>query len=133
MTDAEIIDWLEDFVNAHGALVLHDGNADVGKYYGLALRIGTMRRTLRQAVANAAGEVPHVHRLQEIRQRVDAGLFAHAPADLKWLIRELRQARTDIGILLEELRAIRERARRCLDAEDASLVAQIKEHWRPKC
>lgn len=55
MTDTEMIDWLEAFVNEHGALVLHDGNADVGRHYGLGLRPGNSRRTLREAIESSAG------------------------------------------------------------------------------
>lgn len=58
MNDTEMIDWLEEFVNTQGALVLHDGNANVGRYHGLGLRPGDLRRTLREAIAGAAGRTP---------------------------------------------------------------------------
>lgn len=55
VTDAERLDWLEKFVNEHGALVLHDGNQDTGRHYGLGLRPGMLVRTLRQAIDAAMG------------------------------------------------------------------------------
>lgn len=55
MTDAEMIDWLESYVNAHKALVLHIGNQDVGKYSGLGIRPGSAQRTLREAITQCAG------------------------------------------------------------------------------
>lgn len=60
-TDSAMLDWLEQFVNEYGALVLHDGNQDVGRHYGLGLRPGATSRTLRQAIAQAMGD-----------QRIDA-------------------------------------------------------------
>jgi hypothetical protein len=51
--DAADLDWLEAFVNHEGALVLHTGNADVGKYPGLGLRPGHLVRTLREAIRSA--------------------------------------------------------------------------------
>lgn len=53
MNDAEMLDWLEEFVNEHGALVLHTGDAEVGKHPGLGLRPGAVRRTLREAIQDA--------------------------------------------------------------------------------
>lgn len=69
MTDSEMIDWLEAFVNEHGALVLHDGNANVGEHYGLGLRPGNLSRTLRQAIESAA--IPQ-QRKQKKRKAVHA-------------------------------------------------------------
>jgi hypothetical protein len=56
MTDSEMIDWLEAFVNEHGALVLHTGEANCGGNAGLGLRPGLMCRTLRDAIAQASGK-----------------------------------------------------------------------------
>jgi hypothetical protein len=55
MTDAEMIDWLEAYVNRYGAIILHDGNSNAHSIPGLGLRPGYINRTLRQAIAQAAG------------------------------------------------------------------------------
>jgi hypothetical protein len=54
MTDTEMIDWLEDFINSRGPLVLHDGNATTYGYPGLGLRPGYLNRSLREAISAAA-------------------------------------------------------------------------------
>jgi hypothetical protein len=54
MTDTEMIDWLEEFVNREGAILLHDGNSNPHGHVGLGLRPGDLRRTLRDAIAQSA-------------------------------------------------------------------------------
>lgn len=51
--DSQRLDALEAYVNEHGGLVIHTGEADCGKYQGLGLRPGTLRRTLREALDQA--------------------------------------------------------------------------------
>ena len=60
MTDTERLDWLEKFVNEHGGILLHDGNAKNFGFPGLGLRPGYLNRTLREAIDQSheyAGEV----------------------------------------------------------------------------
>lgn len=55
-TASEMLDWLEAFVNNHKALVLHTGEVKMPEGFpGLGLRPGAVRRTLRQAIADAMG------------------------------------------------------------------------------
>jgi hypothetical protein len=54
VTDAQMLDWLEGYVNTHGALLLHDGSAKNFGYAGLGLRPGSLRRTLREAITQSA-------------------------------------------------------------------------------
>jgi hypothetical protein len=54
MTDTEMIDWMEAFVNKNGALLLHDGNSNPHGHIGIGLRPRYLRRTLREAIAQAA-------------------------------------------------------------------------------
>ncbi len=54
MTDSQMIDWLEEFVNREGAILLHDGDSNPHGHVGLGLRPGNLRRTLREAIAQAA-------------------------------------------------------------------------------
>lgn len=56
ITDADRIDFLEKFINEHGALVLHDGNANVHEHCGLGLRPGNLNRTLRKALDDCMGD-----------------------------------------------------------------------------
>lgn len=57
--DSRILDWLEDYVNKHGAILLHDGSyAGVRPgetFNGIGMRPGALNRTLRQAVTLAMG------------------------------------------------------------------------------
>jgi hypothetical protein len=56
MTDSQMIDWLEAYINEYGSILLHDGNAKPCGHPGLGLRPGSLyRRTLREAIAQAAG------------------------------------------------------------------------------
>jgi hypothetical protein len=49
-----MLDWLEKFVNEHGALLLHTGDVDPKGFLGLGLRPGFLRRTLREAILGCA-------------------------------------------------------------------------------
>lgn len=62
-SDAELLDALESYVNASGALVIHDGTwADRGRLGippgigGLGLRPGNLVRSLRDALENLIPE-----------------------------------------------------------------------------
>lgn len=55
MTDKQRIDFLEEFVNKEGALVLHDGSKSGFKFSGLGLRPGYVIRTLREAIDDCMG------------------------------------------------------------------------------
>jgi len=55
MTDSERLDWLEKFINANGAILLHDGSMSGHGFSGLGLRPGCLDRTLRQAIDSCAG------------------------------------------------------------------------------
>lgn len=55
MTDSEMIDWLEAFVNENGSILLHDGNSNPGGLVGLGLRPGFLNRSLREAITQSAG------------------------------------------------------------------------------
>lgn len=50
-SDAECLNWLEMMANQRGGILLHDGSE--GGRLGLGLRPGSMKRTLRQAIATA--------------------------------------------------------------------------------
>lgn len=52
--DAARLDWLEQQVNEHGAIHLHDGQHPAG--HGLGLRPGAANRTLRWAIDQARGK-----------------------------------------------------------------------------
>ena len=54
MSDTEMIDWLEGFVNECHAILLHDGNSNPHHLLGLGLRPGWSVRTLRESIAQAA-------------------------------------------------------------------------------
>jgi len=54
MTDTEMLDWLERYVNENRALLLHVGDVDTKGFPGLGLRPGLLRRTLREAIAGCA-------------------------------------------------------------------------------
>ena len=55
--DKRRLDWLEWFINKHGAIMLHDGSkANFGES-GLGLRPGNLVRTLREAIDEASGGV----------------------------------------------------------------------------
>lgn len=62
MSDTEMIDWLEARINEEGAIHLHDGEHPHG--LGIGLRPGQVSRTLRQAIAQAAGWEPTSDRPQ---------------------------------------------------------------------
>ena len=54
--DAARLDAIEAYVNEHGGLVIHTGEADCGsRHAGLGLRPGSLRRTLRQALDSLRG------------------------------------------------------------------------------
>jgi hypothetical protein len=53
--DATYIDWLEMMANQRGGILLHDGSE--GGRLGLGLRPGSMKRTLREAIATAMSSV----------------------------------------------------------------------------
>jgi hypothetical protein len=55
MTDAERLDWLEDFINREGWIMLHDGSKSNFGCAGIGLRPGYMDRTLREAIDEASG------------------------------------------------------------------------------
>jgi hypothetical protein len=55
MTDAQRLDFLEEFINKEGGILLHDGTAKNFGFAGLGLRPGTLNRTLRQAIDDCAG------------------------------------------------------------------------------
>jgi hypothetical protein len=57
VTDTQRIDWLEQFINEHGAILLHDGNQHC-RYVGLGLRPGLLVRTLREAIDGCADAAP---------------------------------------------------------------------------
>ena len=70
MTDSEMIDWLESFVDENGYILLHDGKSNPGGLIGLGLRPESMNRTLREAIAQSAGrndgrEKPVQHRTSQ--------------------------------------------------------------------
>ena len=50
MTDKELLDNLEAFVNTHGGLFIHNGTVDTKGQLGLGLGFRTYQRTLRQAL-----------------------------------------------------------------------------------
>ena len=56
MTDTERLDWLEEFINREGAIMLHDGSKSDFGCAGLGLRPGWLRRHLREAIDSAAGK-----------------------------------------------------------------------------
>jgi hypothetical protein len=56
MTDADRLDWLEDFINREGGIMLHDGSRSNFGCSGIGLRPGFANRTLREAIDAAAGE-----------------------------------------------------------------------------
>lgn len=55
MSDSEMIDWLEEFVNENGYILIHDGKSNLGGLIGLGLRPGFLNRTLREAITQSAG------------------------------------------------------------------------------
>lgn len=59
-SDAELLDALESFVNASGALVIHDGTSWPDRNMigipGLGLRPGNLVRSLRDALENLIPE-----------------------------------------------------------------------------
>ena len=55
MTDTDRIDFLENFINEHGAIVLHDGKSGVDGHLGIGLRPGLLNRSLREAIDSCAG------------------------------------------------------------------------------
>jgi len=58
MTDTQLLDWLEEYINTEGAIALHDGDHPVKGHAGIGLRPGSLSRTLREAIRQAAGPVP---------------------------------------------------------------------------
>jgi len=54
MTDTERLDWLEEFINREGAIMLHDGSKSNFGCSGLGLRPGYVNRTLREAIDESA-------------------------------------------------------------------------------
>ena len=54
MTDSEMIDWLEEFVNKNGSILLYDGKSNVGGLVGFGLRPGFSNRTLREAITQSS-------------------------------------------------------------------------------
>lgn len=54
--DTRRIDWLEEYVNENGSLLLHTGGANCHEHPGLGLRPGSMERTLREAIDGASGQ-----------------------------------------------------------------------------
>ena len=56
MSDTELLDVLERFIDNHGGLLIHHYGSDSRKYAGLGLRC--TNRTLRQALYQAMGRAP---------------------------------------------------------------------------
>jgi len=48
--DERRIDFLEEYINTHGGIVLHDGSGSRLPYPGLGLRPGIVMRSLRTAI-----------------------------------------------------------------------------------
>jgi hypothetical protein len=55
MTDAERLDWLEEFITREGRIMLHDGHYIDFGCSGIGLRPGYVNRTLREAIDQSAG------------------------------------------------------------------------------